>query len=65
PEELEECLDTAYGDEARPEGVRGFLAGQPIPDTPADPPPGEKRKLPPPPSPAQGGAPPGWEPQES
>ena len=65
PEELEECLDTAYGDEARPEGVRGFLAGQPIPDTPTDPPPGEKRKLPPPPSPAQGGAPPGWEPQES
>lgn len=65
PEELEECLATAYGAEARPAGVRGFLAGQPIPDDPGDPPPGEKRKLPPPPSPAQGGAPPGWEPQES
>ena len=65
PEELEECLATAYGDEARPVGVRGFLAGQPIPDDPGDPPPGEKRKLPPPPSPDQGGAPPGWEPQES
>ena len=65
PEELEECLATAYGDEERPAGVRGFLAGQPIPDDPGDPPPGEKRKLPPPPSPDQGGAPPGWEPQES
>ena len=65
PEELEECLTTAYGEEARPDGVRGFLAGQPIPGDPGDPPPGEKRKLPPPPSPAQGGAPPGWEVSES
>ncbi len=61
PEELEECLATAYGEEARPQGAGGYLAGQPLPGDPGDPPPGEKRKLPPPPSPAQGGAPPGWE----
>ncbi len=59
PEEAEECLATAYGDEPRPADVRGYLAGQPIPGDLGDPPPGEKRKLPPPPSPAQGGAPPG------
>ncbi len=65
PEELENCLATAYGEEDRPAGIRGFLAGRPIPNDPGDPPPGEKRKLPPPPSPAEGGAPPGWTPQES
>ena len=63
PEELEECLDTAYGDEARPEGVRGFLAGQPIPDTirPTDPPPGEAQLPPPRARPGRRAA--GWEPQ--
>lgn len=60
PEELEECLATAYGEEARPAGARGYMAGQPIPGDPGEPPPGEKRKLPPPPGPARGGAPPGW-----
>jgi coenzyme F420 hydrogenase subunit beta len=62
PEELEECLDTAYGGEDRPAEVAGYMAGQPIPGNPGAPAPGEKRKLPPPPAPEQGGAPPGWQP---
>ena len=62
PEELEECLDTAYGGEDRPAEVVGYMAGQPIPGNPGAPPPGEKRKLPPPPAPEHGGAPPGWQP---
>ncbi|MBI2178805.1 MAG: Coenzyme F420 hydrogenase/dehydrogenase, beta subunit C-terminal domain [Candidatus Tectomicrobia bacterium] len=63
--ELEACLGTAYGGEERPVRVAGYMAGQPIPGDPGEPPPGEKRKLPPPPSPGQGGAPPGWRPPET
>ena len=58
PEEIQECLTTAYGKENFPHETDGFMAGQPIPGDPGTPPPGEKRELPPPPSPEQGGAPP-------
>ena len=64
-EELTAALDAAYESEERPAGVRGYMAGQPIPGDPGDPPPGEKRKHPPPPTPDQGGAPPGWKADES
>jgi coenzyme F420 hydrogenase subunit beta len=59
-EEFEACIAAAYQDEEQPGEVAGFMAGNPIPGDPGDPPPGEKRKLPPPPAPEQGGAPPGW-----
>ncbi len=59
PEELDACREAAYGGEPLPGPVAGYMAGQPIPGDPGDPPPGEKRKLPPPPAPEQGGAPPG------
>ncbi|MBI3128618.1 MAG: Coenzyme F420 hydrogenase/dehydrogenase, beta subunit C-terminal domain [Candidatus Tectomicrobia bacterium] len=62
--EIEAGLAAAYGGEDRPVRVTGYMAGQPIPGDPGEPPPGEKRKLPPPPSPEQGGAPPGWRPPE-
>ncbi len=65
PAELEECLDAAYQDEDRPGQVAGYMAGNPIPGDPGAPPPGEKRKLPPPPAPEQGGAPPGWTPDQT
>ncbi|MDD5175327.1 MAG: Coenzyme F420 hydrogenase/dehydrogenase, beta subunit C-terminal domain [Sterolibacterium sp.] len=60
--EIEACLEAAYANAARPLGVVGYLAGEPIPGDPGDPAEGQKRKLPPPPAPAQGGAPPGWQP---
>ncbi len=63
--ELEECLAAAYQEEDRPVQVAGYMAGNPIPGDPGDPPPGEKRKLPPPPAPEQGGAPPGWTPDRT
>ena len=59
-EEVDEMLQFAYGADARPLEVIGYMAGQPIPADPGPPPSGEKRKLPPPPSPSEGGAPPGW-----
>ena len=59
-DEVDACLTVAFGEVARPLEVIGYMAGQPIPGTPGEPAPGEKRKLPPPPTPAQGGAPPGW-----
>jgi coenzyme F420 hydrogenase subunit beta len=58
--DVDACLDVAYADAPRPLEVIGYMAGQPIPGDPGEPPPGEKRKLPPPPRPDQGGAPPGW-----
>lgn len=58
--ELAECLAAAYEGAPRPVEVVGYMAGQPIPNDPGPPPPGEKRKLPPPPGPDAGGAPPGW-----
>ncbi len=59
--EVAELLQLAYGTDERPLEVTGYMAGQPIPGDPGPSPPGEKRKLPPPPTPAEGGAPPGWE----
>lgn len=59
-EEVDEMLQFAYGADARPLEVIGYMAGQPIPADPGPPSSGEKRKLPPPPSPSKGGAPPGW-----
>ncbi|HCU90151.1 MAG: hypothetical protein CMF53_04010 [Legionellales bacterium] len=58
--EIGERLQSAYGADEPPFEIRGFMAGQPIPDDPGAAALGEKRKLPPPPSPLQGGAPPGW-----
>lgn len=59
-EETQACLDAAYAAEPRPADVVGYVAGQPIPGDPGEPPPGEKRKLPKPLPPELGGAPPGW-----
>jgi coenzyme F420 hydrogenase subunit beta len=64
PEELDACLAAAYGGEDRPAQIGGYMAGNPIPGDPGDPPAGEKRKLPPPPAPEEGGAPPGWQESE-
>ena len=61
-EDVEAALTAAYAGGPRPLEVIGYMAGQPIPGDPGEPPPGEKRKLPPPPRPDQGGAPPGWTP---
>lgn len=61
-EDIEAALVAAYAGGPRPLEVIGYMAGQPIPGDPGEPPPGEKRKLPPPPRPDQGGAPPGWTP---
>ena len=58
--ELDACMTAAYAGASRPLEIIGYIAGQPIPGDPGEPPPGEKRKLPPPPRPDQGGAPPGW-----
>ena len=49
----------AYAQEARPQEIVGYMAGQPIPGDPG-PGQGEKRKLPPPLAPEAGGAPPDW-----
>jgi coenzyme F420-reducing hydrogenase beta subunit len=62
PAEIETCLDAAYVDLPRPSGIRGYIAGQPIPGEPPETDDSEKRKLPPPPSPEQGGASPLWQP---
>lgn len=59
-EELDACFGAAYAEEVQPEVV-AYMAGQPIPGDPGEPPPGEKRKLPPPLGPESGGAPPGWQ----
>lgn len=59
-EETAACLDAAYAAEPRPLETVGYMAGQPIPGDPGEPPPGEKRKLPKPLPPELGGAPPGW-----
>ena len=56
PEDLASCYDTAYGNESQPVEEIRYMAGQPIPNDPGAPVPGEKRALPPPPSPEQGGA---------
>lgn len=55
-DELDACLAAAYAGYARPTEVVRYMAGNPIPGDPGDPPEGEKRKLPPPPTPEQGGA---------
>ena len=55
-EELAESYSAAYVDEARSVETIHYMAGQPIPDDPGAPEPGEKRAVPPPPTPAQGGA---------
>lgn len=60
PAEAEACFDAAYGAEAPPQAVGGYIAGQPIPGDPGPAPDGGKRKLPPPLPPEAGGAPPGW-----
>ena len=62
PADIEACLDAAYVDLPRPSGIRGYIAGQPIPGEPPETDDSEKRKLPPPPSPEQGGASPLWQP---
>ena len=57
--EVQACLDALYrGGAARP-ATPSAMRGQPIPNDPGDPAPGEKRRLAPPPTPQQGGASPG------
>lgn len=50
----------AYAQEARPQEIIGYMAGQPITGDPGPGEEGAKRKLPPPLAPEAGGAPPGW-----
>lgn len=64
-EDIDACLEVAYGSQPRPQAVVGYMAGQPIPGDPGEPAEGEKRKLPPPPTPEQGGASPCWQPVEA
>ena len=59
-EDLQACYEAAYVNEPQPTEVIRYMAGQPIPNDPGAPEPGEKRALPPPPTPEQGGASPGW-----
>lgn len=54
-EEFAESISVAYGAESEPIEEIHYMAGQPIPNDPGDPAPGEKREFPPPPSPEQGG----------
>jgi len=53
-EELAEFISAAYGGEPEPEEIR-YMAGQPIPNDPGDPEPGEKRVFPPAPGLDEGG----------
>ena len=55
-----EAMSIAYSGDHRPSDVIGYMAGNPIPEDPGEPVPGEKRRLPPPPGPAEGGASPEW-----
>lgn len=55
-EDLESCYQTAYAGEDQPDQPVRYMAGQPIPNDPGAPEPGEKRALPPPPAPEEGGA---------
>ncbi len=55
-EQMLESYDAAHVDDPRPLEAIRYMAGQPIPNDPGAPVPGEKRALPPPPTPAQGGA---------
>lgn len=55
PEHLADRYAAAYGGEPPPEEEIRYMAGQPIPNDPGDPAPGEKRVYPPPPTPEQGG----------
>ena len=61
PEDLASCYQAAYVDESEPLEEIRYMAGQPIPNDPGAPVPGEKRALPPPPTPEQGGASPCWD----
>ena len=64
-EDLAACYDVAYVGEQQPLEAIRYMAGQPIPNDPGAPVPGEKRALPPPPTPEQGGSSPCWKAAES
>jgi hypothetical protein len=57
--EVQACLDALYRGGADRPATPSAMRGQPIPNDPGDPAPGEKRRLAPPPTLQQGGASPG------
>ena len=59
PEALAHSYAAAYAGAPPPETPIRYMAGQPIPDDPGDPPPGEKRQYPPAPDADHGGTSPG------
>jgi len=55
-DEVTDRIEAAYAEESKPTEDIRYMAGQPIPNDPGDPAPGDKREFPPPPSSEEGGA---------